>query len=168
MEERFRWYLLTGVAVGLGFLTKQLQVFLVVPGFALALLVAGSGSFRRRIRGLLIAGVAVLVSAGWWVAIVELLPASSRPYVGGSQHNSFLELTFGYNGLGRITGNESSGLGGLGGGTGGPGGGLGSIFGGTKGIGRMFNGVIGGQVAWLIPLALIALVAGLVLRGRSG
>jgi len=168
-EDRFRWYVLTGVAVGLGFLTKQLQVFLVVPGFALALLVAGSGSFLRRIRGLLIAGVAVLVSAGWWVAIVELLPASSRPYVGGSQHNSFLELTFGYNGLGRITGNESGGLGGLGGGTGGPGGaggGLGSMFGGTKGIGRMFNGVIGGQVAWLIPLALIALAAGLILRGR--
>lgn len=167
-EDRFRWYVLTGVAVGLGFLTKQLQVFLVVPGFALALLVAGSGSFLRRLRGLLIAGVAVLISAGWWVAIVELLPASSRPYVGGSQHNSFLELTFGYNGLGRITGNESSGLGGLGGGTGGPGagGGLGSMFGGTKGIGRMFNGVIGGQVAWLIPLALIALAAGLILRGR--
>ncbi|MGZ4727709.1 MAG: ArnT family glycosyltransferase [Acidimicrobiales bacterium] len=168
-EDRFRWYVLTGVAVGLGFLTKQLQVFLVVPGFALALLVAGAGSFLRRLRGLLIAGVAVLISAGWWVAIVELLPASSRPYVGGSQHNSFLELTFGYNGLGRITGNESSGLGGLGGGTGGPGGaggGLGSMFGGTKGIGRMFNGVIGGQVAWLIPLALVALVAGLLLRGR--
>ncbi len=45
--------------------------------------------------------------AGWWVALVELWPAASRPYVGGSQNNSFLELTFGYNGFGRMTGSET-------------------------------------------------------------
>ena len=49
----------------------------------------------------------MIVSAGWWVAIVELWPASSRPYIGGSQTNSVLELIFGYNGLGRLTGNET-------------------------------------------------------------
>ena len=32
------------------------------------------------------------VSAGWWVAIVELVPASARPYIGGSQNNSVLNL----------------------------------------------------------------------------
>nr|BFE76787.1 hypothetical protein GCM10020092_100880 [Actinoplanes digitatis] len=49
---------------------------------------------------LLLAGLAVVVSAGWYIAIVELVPASMRPYIGGSQNNSLLELTLGYNGLG--------------------------------------------------------------------
>ena len=57
-----------------------------------------------------------MVSAGWWIAIVELVPASMRPYIGGSQNNSLLELTLGYNGLGRLTGNETGSVGGGGGG----------------------------------------------------
>lgn len=170
-EDRYRWYILTGVLVGFGFLTKQLQVMLVVPGFALVLLVAGNTTFWHRVRGLLVAGIAVLLAAGWWVAIVELVPASARPYIGGTQHNSFLELTFGYNGLGRLTGNESSGIGGgaLGGGgpggAGGPPGGGG--FGGSTGVTRMFSNAIGGQISWLLPAALIALVVGLVWCGRA-
>ena len=97
-------------------------------------------------------------------------PPTARPYVGGSEHNSFLELTFGYNGLGRLTGNESSGLGGGGlGGGGFPGGGAGpgGGFGGPTGLTRMFSNAIGGQISWLIPAALIALVAGLVWCGRA-
>ena len=38
---------------------------------------------------------------------MQLWPAASRPYIGGSQTNSVVELIFGYNGLGRITGNET-------------------------------------------------------------
>ena len=37
----------------------------------------------------------------------SLVPASTRPYIGGSQHNSILELVLGYNGLGRLTGDET-------------------------------------------------------------
>jgi 4-amino-4-deoxy-L-arabinose transferase-like glycosyltransferase len=169
-SDRARWYVLTGALVGVGFLTKQLQVGLVVPGFAVALLIAGQSGLWRRIRGLLIAGVAMLVSAGWWVAIVELWPAGSRPYIGGTQHNSFLELTFGYNGFGRLTGDESSGFGGAGGplGGGNRGGGFGGgTFSGGTGITRMFGNAVGGQISWLIPAALVALVLGLVARGRK-
>jgi 4-amino-4-deoxy-L-arabinose transferase-like glycosyltransferase len=170
-EDRLRWYVATGVAVGFGFLTKQLQVFLIAPGLLFAFLLAGQGSLWRRLRGMAIAVVAIVVAAGWWVALVQLWPKNSRPYIGGSKNNSFLELTFGYNGLGRLTGDESTGLGGGGGGSGGANplgrsGGIGSIFGGSTGITRMFDGVVGGQIAWLIPAALIALVAGVVLRGR--
>ena len=57
-------------------------------------------------RDLLLAGVAMLVSASWWVLVVELWPADARPYIGGSQTNSVLELVLGYNGLGRLTGDE--------------------------------------------------------------
>jgi hypothetical protein len=44
-------------------------------------------------------------SAGWWVAIVVAV-AAAAPYIGGSQDNSILELTLGYNGFGRLTGDE--------------------------------------------------------------
>ncbi|MCE1178000.1 MAG: glycosyltransferase family 39 protein [Micrococcales bacterium] len=150
-----KWMALVGVFIGLGFLTKTLQVLLVVPFFGIAYLLAADTTLRRRITGA-IAGVAAMVlSAGWWVAIVELVPASMRPYIGGSQTNSFLELTFGYNGLGRINGNETGSVGG------GQGGGWGET-----GLGRMFSSAIGGQISWLIPTAFILVAAGLVFRGR--
>ena len=57
-------------------------------------------------------GLTTLAAGGWWVAIVQLWPASSRPYIGGSQNNSFWNVLFGYNGFGRLTGNESGSVGG--------------------------------------------------------
>ncbi|MEV6815029.1 glycosyltransferase family 39 protein [Micromonospora sp. NPDC051296] len=156
-----RWLALAGALVGFGFLTKMLQAFLVLPVFAAVYLVAAPTTLGRRIRQVLLAGLAVVVAAGWWVAVVELVPAGARPYVGGSQSNSVLELTLGYNGLGRITGNE---VGSVGGG-GGPGGG--GPFSGQTGLLRMFEDRVGGQISWLLPAALILLVAGLVLAGRA-
>ncbi|MGW3791557.1 ArnT family glycosyltransferase [Micromonospora arida] len=158
-----RWMVLVGVLVGFGFLTKMLQAFLVVPVFAGVYLLAAPTGLWRRVRQLLLAGLAVVVSAGWWVALVELIPASARPYIGGSQGNSILELTLGYNGLGRITGDE---VGSVRGGGARPGGG-GGPFSGQTGVLRMFGGEIGGQVSWLLPAALILLVAGLLLTGRA-
>ena len=86
-----RWLLLAFTLVGFGFLTKMLQALLVVPAFGLVYLIAAPTPLRRRLGQLIGAGVALLVSAGWWVAIVELIPASARPYIGGSQDNSLLE-----------------------------------------------------------------------------
>ena len=96
------WLALAGAAIGLGFLTKMMQAFLVLPAFALVYLVAAPTTLRRRLRQLCVSGLALLVAGGWWVAIVELWPASSRPYIGGSTTNSVLDLVWGYNGLGRI------------------------------------------------------------------
>jgi 4-amino-4-deoxy-L-arabinose transferase-like glycosyltransferase len=157
-----RWLVLTGVLVGLGFLTKMLQAFLVLPAFAAAYLLGAPATLGRRIRSLLLAGLALLASAGWWVAIVELLPASARPYVGGSQTNSVWELTFGYNGLGRLTGDETGSVTGP---AGGPGGGAGSPWG-QAGLLRLFDAENGGQISWLLPAALVMLGAGLVLAWR--
>jgi 4-amino-4-deoxy-L-arabinose transferase-like glycosyltransferase len=151
-----RWLVLAGACVGFGFLAKQLQALLVVSAFALVYLAAVPGSLGRRLGQLVAAGAAMVASAGWWVAIVELLPASARPYVGGSQTNSILELTFGYNGLGRLTGNETGSVGG------GPGGGWGQT-----GWTRMFGAEVGGQVAWLLPAALLLLAAGLWLTRKA-
>ncbi|MEU8300598.1 glycosyltransferase family 39 protein [Micromonospora sp. NPDC048909] len=157
-----RWIMLAGALVGLGFLTKMLQAFLLVPVFAGGYLLAAPTGLGRRIRDLLLAGLALVVAAGWWVAVVELVPASARPYIGGSQTNSILELTLGYNGLGRITGDEVGSVGGGGGRAGG-----GGPFEGQTGWLRMFGGEVGGQISWLLPAALILLVAGLVLAGRA-
>ncbi|MFI0987927.1 ArnT family glycosyltransferase [Streptomyces exfoliatus] len=155
-----RWLVWAGVALGFAFLAKTLQAFLILPSLALVYAVCAPGGFGRRLGRLALGGLAMVASAGWWVAVVELWPASSRPYVGGSQNNSFLELTFGYNGLGRINGNETGSVGGGGGGGGGG-------RWGETGIGRMFNDSVGGQISWLLPAALILLVAGLVVTWRA-
>ncbi|WP_158887661.1 ArnT family glycosyltransferase [Amycolatopsis anabasis] len=160
-----RWLVLAGVAIGFGFLTKMLQAFLVLPAFALVYLVAAPTSFGRRLAHLCAAAGAVIVSAGWWVAAVALWPAASRPYIGGSTTNSALELALGYNGLGRILGGDGDP-----GGSGpgmmiGPGGSRG--FGGEAGLGRMFGESFGLEVSWLLPAALIALIAGLWFTRRA-
>ncbi|KOU27220.1 MULTISPECIES: glycosyltransferase family 39 protein [unclassified Streptomyces] len=159
-----RWLLWAGVAVGFAFLTKTLQAFVILPPLAVLYAVCAPTGLRRRLGQLLLAGGAMVVAGGWWVAVVELWPASSRPYIGGSQNNSFLELTLGYNGLGRINGNETGSVGG--GGAGGPGGAGGGRWG-ESGIDRLFSGNIGGQISWLLPAALVLLVAGLVITWRA-
>ncbi|MGQ4730084.1 ArnT family glycosyltransferase [Streptomyces sp. Ju416(a)] len=160
-QGRTKWLLWAGAAVGVAFLTKTLQAFLILPPLAVLYAVCAPVPVRKRFGQLALSALTMVVAGGWWVAIVELMPASSRPYVGGSQNNSFLELTFGYNGLGRINGEETGSVGG-GGGRGGGGGW------GETGIGRMFNSEVGGQIAWLLPAALILLVAGLWLTRKAG
>ncbi|WNI23536.1 glycosyltransferase family 39 protein [Streptomyces sp. ITFR-16] len=159
---RTKWLVWAGVAVGLAFLSKTLQAFLILPPLAVLYAVFAPVPVRRRFGQLGLSALALLVSGGWWVAVVQLWPASSRPYIGGSQNNSFLELTFGYNGLGRINGEETGSVGG----GGGPGGGAGGQWGET-GIGRMFNSEIGSQISWLLPAALILLAAGVWLTWRA-
>jgi 4-amino-4-deoxy-L-arabinose transferase-like glycosyltransferase len=155
---RTRWLLLSAGLVGLAFNTKDLQAYIVVPTLVVTYFVLGPGTFRRRFLQLLAAGGALIVSSGWWLAIVDLIPAASRPYIGGSIDNSVLNLVLGYNGLGRIFGQ------------GGPAGGAvvggGAGFGGATGLFRLFNAESGGQVTWLVPLALTGLVAGIGLHWR--
>ncbi|MDQ6741758.1 MAG: glycosyltransferase family 39 protein [Candidatus Dormibacteraeota bacterium] len=155
---RTGWVLLAGSLVGTAFLAKMLQAFLIVPVLFGVYLLAGRPQLGRRLWQLVLGTAALVVSSGWWVAIVELTPAASRPYIGGSQNNSVLDLMFGYNGFGRLTGNENGSVGGFGA--------TGSRWGPT-GWDRLFNSQFGGQASWLIPAALIMLAAGLWLtRGR--
>jgi 4-amino-4-deoxy-L-arabinose transferase-like glycosyltransferase len=164
-DGRIRWVIWAGVMVGFAFLTKQLQAFLILPPLAGVYLWAAPHKFGKRVLHSLAALGAVIVSAGWWVAVVELVPASMRPYIGGSQTNSFLELTFGYNGFGRLTGSEVGSVTGGGGGQAGAGAG-GGMWGAT-GITRLFDGEIGGQITWLLPAALVLAVVGFVLLRRA-
>lgn len=151
-DGRLRWLLVAGALLGFGFLTKQLQVLLVVPGFAAAYLLAAPAGLGRRLLHLLATGGAMIAAAGWWLAAVELTPAADRPFIGGSQGNSILELTLGYNGLGRLSGDETGSVGG------------GNGWG-TPGLLRLFNSEFGGQITWLLPSVLL-LGAGLLWLGR--
>lgn len=171
-----RWLMLAALFLGLGFITKMLQAWIVVPAFALAYLAGSSAPPRRRILDLLGAGAMLLASSLWWVALVSFWPAP-KPYIGGSTDGSVLNLVIGYNGLGRIFGREAgrqlvngparpTGFG-TGGavpwGDRGHGGGLG----GGAGITRLLGNQVGGQISWLLPLCLLALVA-LIVATVSG
>jgi 4-amino-4-deoxy-L-arabinose transferase-like glycosyltransferase len=157
---RTKFLVWCGAVVGLAFMTKMLQGWMVVPALAAAYLVAGPPRLLVRMRQLVLAGVAMVVVSAAWPLAVSLWPADSRPYIGGSTNGSVWDLIFGYNGFGRLTGSEGGGPGG-GGGFGGGG------FGGASGVWRMFNEQVGGQIAWLLPFAALSLLAGLWLTRRA-
>ncbi|HWN32705.1 MAG TPA: glycosyltransferase family 39 protein [Pseudonocardia sp.] len=158
-----RWLVLAGVAIGFAVLTKLGAALLVLPGLALAYLLAAPTGWWRRVRQLLAGGVALLLSAGWYLALVAIWPAADRPYIGGSRTNSLLELALDYNGVSRLLGRS----GGAGGGAFGPGGGHFGGFGGAAGASRLFAPAVGGQVSWLLPAALALLPIGLWLTRRA-
>src|SRR6266700_2448867 len=193
---RLRWLLLTAVIVGVGFNIKMLEAYLVVPAFGLLYLLAAPRSIWKRIGHLALAGVLLLVISLSWVVVVDLTPASQRPYVGSTQDNSELSLALGYNGIQRLLGGFGRGFRGgppantptnrsvntgsngtlptsgnsgptnTGGNgapqqppSGGPGGAGGLFDIGTPGPLRLFTEPLGGQIVWLLPLALLGMIA---------
>ena len=156
----WRWLVLVGAVMGAAFLTKMLQGFLVLPGFAAAYLLAAPTSWRNRVLHLAAATGVLVGAAGWWVAVVQSIPAGSRPYVGGSTDDTVLDLAFGYNGLSRILGKDL---------------GAESQWGGAMfrppsaatGLHRLFTGEFGNEISWLLPVALFAVVFGGYLWARG-
>src|SRR5919198_1103123 len=142
-----------GALVGLAFMTKMLQGWMIVPALGAVYLLAGPPRLLTRLRQLAIAAVTMIAVSAAWPLAVTLWPGS-KPYIGGSTDGSVWDLILGYNGFGRLTGAED-GMGG------------GGSFGGSPGLWRMFNEQVGGQVAWLLPLAAVSLVAGLWLTRRA-
>ena len=155
---RTRWLVLAGSLVGFGFLAKMLQSLLIVPALGLVYLVAGPPRLGRRLLQLAAGGAAMVAAAGWWVLAVQLTPASSRPYIGGSQNNSLWNLVFGYNGFGRLNGNEAGSVGGGGAATG---------RWGATGLTRLLTSSFGSQASWLLPAALLAMAALLAFTWRA-
>ncbi|HEX6798515.1 MAG TPA: glycosyltransferase family 39 protein [Ktedonobacterales bacterium] len=191
-----RWLLLAAVLVGLGFNVKALEAYLVVPAFALVYLLGAPRGWGLRIGQLALAGTVLAVISLSWVTIVDLTPASQRPYVGSTTDDSELSLTLGYNGIFRILGeprhappaeaaqrrtspavrvpaepqavmatiqayrllasettNKQSAV---------P-----DPIQGFPGAWRLFQPALGGQLSWLLPLALIGLLAAIRLPGRQ-
>ena len=161
LATSWRWLVLVGIVMGTAFLTKMLQAFLVLPGFALAYLFLAPTTWARRVLHLLGAAGALIVAAGWWVLTVQLVPASTRPYIGGSTDNTVLDLAFGYNGISRILGHHREGIHAAGWGSSSL-----PMFGGRAGLHRLFTGEMGNEISWLLPTALFVIAFGVYLAVR--
>ena len=101
---RLRFLLLGAVLVGVGFNIKMLEAFLPVPAFFVLYLLGASEGIGRKLGKLVLASVLLVAISLSWVTIVDLTPASQRPYVGSSGDNSEMSLILGYNGLDRLNG----------------------------------------------------------------
>ncbi|MGC7098607.1 ArnT family glycosyltransferase [Amycolatopsis lurida] len=156
------WLLWSAFFVGCAFTTKMLQAWIVVPGLAAAFLVGASGPVRRKLLDLLAAGLVLFVSSFWWPALRDWWPGE-KPYMASTADGTAMDLIFGYNGFGRLFGAE----GGAAVATQAGGGNVG-VAGGASGITRMFGVAGGGQISWLLPLALVALVLGVLGFRRAG
>jgi 4-amino-4-deoxy-L-arabinose transferase-like glycosyltransferase len=193
---KLRWLLLCAVFVGLGFNSKMLEAYLVVPAYGLLYLLAAPRRIWVRVEQLALAGLLMLTISLSWAVAVDLTPSASRPYVGSSQNNSEVSLALGYNGIQRLLGQFGFGESnagnsggnttrifpptGLSGGTftgdfprpeagnfgqppqgfgsgGGSGGGMFNT--GDPGLLRLFNEPLGGQIVWLLPMALLGMLA---------
>lgn len=160
------WWLAAAMAlVGVGFNIKMMEAYLVLPAFVLVYLLAANASFWRRIWQLGLSAIVLLAVSFSWATAVALTPASERPYIGSTQDNSIFSLIFGYNGINRllprgwsIFGITSSTTSAFGGGAGGRGIG-GTSENGPQGVFRLLDTQLGGQIGWLIPLAVIGLLA---------
>lgn len=167
-----KWLAWAAVALGFAFLAKMLEGLMIVPAVGLAYLIAAPTALRRRIAHLIGALAAFAVSAGWFVVLTLVWPASSRPYIAGSTDNTFMNLVLGYNGFARVLGRNHIDFG-----AGDPIGNsagdqirpahLGGFGGQKQGWGRLFVGEFGFEIGWLVPAALLALVLVLIARGRA-
>ncbi|MEV5873663.1 glycosyltransferase family 39 protein [Streptomyces sp. NPDC052101] len=154
--ERLLPLLTCGIWVGLAFQTKMLQAWLVLPVFALVYQLAAPGApLKRALRVLLSGAVALAVSCSW-VLIAWVTPAADRPYLDGTTDNDPFALVFGYNGLSRFSSDSTA---------------FGAVAGtaasrttGNTGWDMLINHTIGPQIAWFLPLAVLAAVLGVVWR----
>jgi 4-amino-4-deoxy-L-arabinose transferase-like glycosyltransferase len=99
------WWIIGAFAmIGVGFNMKMLQAYMVVPAFYLLYLLAFKGEWKKKLVVLLAATVVLLGVTLSWAVAVDLVSEKNRPYIGGSDTNSVLELAFGYNGIARLKG----------------------------------------------------------------
>lgn len=98
------WLFVGMFLVGLGFNIKMLQAYLILPGLYALYFFAAKYKWWQKILHLAAATLLLLVVSFSWAVIVDLTPPENRPYVGGSENNTVMELIFGHNGLSRLVG----------------------------------------------------------------
>jgi 4-amino-4-deoxy-L-arabinose transferase-like glycosyltransferase len=158
-EGRWSRLLLAGFWVGLAFQAKMIEAWIVLPALWLVVAVMSEGRWPMRLaRSGAMTAVAIAVSLSWMTA-VTLTPANSRPYVDGSPDNSVFHQVFVYNGFGRLDQASPNQL-------------LTQSIGlsipppAPPGWNRLLKGPLGRDTGWLVPPALVSLVAGLVVTRR--
>ncbi len=147
------WLLLAAALAGFAFQVKMTESLLVLPALAVAYLVGADRPLRARIlatTGYLVVALALAVS---WITVFALVPTNSRPRIDGSATNSIWDMVFVYNGIGRAGSTTAA---------------MSALFAGPSGPLRLFDDMVGGEASWLIPLAVVLGVAGLVAARRDG
>ncbi|MEV6118290.1 glycosyltransferase family 39 protein [Streptomyces sp. NPDC052109] len=157
--ERLLPLITCGIWVGLAFQTKMLQAWLVLPVFAVVYQLAAGGTRLQRALRLLLGGVVALAVSCSWTLVAWATPAADRPYVDATSNNNPFSLVFGYNGMSRFSDDDTA---------------FGAVSAtaasrtsGNTGWGMLVNHTVGPQVAWLLPLAVLAGVLGVVWRARQ-
>lgn len=156
-SNRMRHVAWAGLLLGLAFMTKQLQALLCIPALAAAFFLASKSPIWHRIRMGAACFGAMIAAGTAWMIIVELVPASARPFVGGSPSNSMIQLTLDYNGVDRIISVHEDPTIQL----------LPTNFRaeeGDAGLFRLFNGNFAQEASWLL---IVALFCSLVIVFRS-
>ncbi|MFE4622882.1 ArnT family glycosyltransferase [Streptomyces mirabilis] len=154
--ERLLPLITCGIWVGLAFQAKMLQAWLVLPVFATVYQIVAPGTPLKRALRFLLGGVVALAVSCFWVLIAWATPAADRPYLDGTSDNNPFALVFGYNGLSRFSSDSTA---------------FGAVAGtatsrttGNTGWNMLINHTVGPQVAWFLPLAVLAAVLGVVWR----
>lgn len=158
---RTRLLYVAAALLALGFLTKQLQAFLVLPAICSTFIIFSRLAWRKRIESAALASLLLIAGSLSWPLLVDSISPSQRPYVGGSHTNSMLELTLGYNGLDRVIQQDEA-----------PSAALipeelRSVAT-DAGLFRLFNANYGQEIGWLLLPAIVASAAILVLLLRGG
>lgn len=103
-KQKLLWVFGAFAMIGVGFNIKMLQAYMVLPAFYLFYLFAFNCGWKKKIIALAAATAILIVVSASWAVVVDSIPEKNRPYIGGSQTNSVLELAFGYNGISRLKG----------------------------------------------------------------
>jgi 4-amino-4-deoxy-L-arabinose transferase-like glycosyltransferase len=154
--ERLLPLITCGIWIGLAFQAKMLQAWLVLPVFAAVYQIAAPGTQLKRALRFLLGGAVALAVSCFWVLIAWVTPVADRPYLDGTSDNNPFALVFGYNGLSRFSSDSTA---------------FGAVAGtansrttGNTGWNMLINDTVGPQVAWFLPLAVLAAVLGIVWR----
>ncbi|MBV4415477.1 ArnT family glycosyltransferase [Clostridium tyrobutyricum] len=99
---KIKYLILSLVMVGIGFNIKMVEAYMVAPAIYITYLLTSSMSFKKKMRDLIVGTLVLLVVSLSWAVIVDLVPASQRPYIGSSTNNTVMQLIIGHNGLERI------------------------------------------------------------------
>ncbi|MDP4144453.1 MAG: glycosyltransferase family 39 protein [Bacillota bacterium] len=107
-KGKVKLLILSLALVGIGFNIKMLQAYMIGPAIYLTYLLSTAVPTKKRIKHLVLTTVVLIAVSFSWAVVVDLVPASSRPYVGSSTNNSEIELIVGHNGLERLGLSSSS------------------------------------------------------------
>ena len=160
--KSLKFLFLSGFLVGIGFNIKMLQAYLIVPAFTLTYFLFTKISIKEKILNCILTIIIIVLVSFSWATIVNITPASQRPYIDSTSSNSVFELITGHNGMFRVLGDETldnteisySGQ---------PNDSSDSIYQfddyiGSPSVFRFFTESIYGQISWLIIPALFFII----------